>query len=549
MSRHKIFQNAVALHQQGQLDAATKIYLDIVNTDPNDAECWHMMGVIATQKQEHELAAELMKHALKLNPNNPVLLCNLGFALQAANQLQDALDCYDQAVAIDPNFAQAFYNRANAFKALGQTTNALQNYEQALALNPAYCEAHINSGLTHQELGQQHAALLHFQKAVALQPQLATAHLNCGNAFKALHQLQEALHSYDQAIAIDANYAQAHYNRGTVLQDQLELREAIACYDKAITLDNNYAQAHWNKANCLLLLGELSQAWPLYEWRWKTPSTGLTPRTFKQPLWLGQASVNNKTVLLHSEQGLGDTLQFCRYAQHVARLGARVIIEVPESLFGLLQGLPGVSQWIRQGDPLPDFDLHCPLLSLALALRTTLENIPTPEAYLQAQPDKQQIWSKKLAPKSRLRIGLVWSGSVHHANDQHRSLHLSQILAALPTDVDYVSLQKEIRPHDLPALKQAKHLQHFGDEITSFEDTAALCSLMDLVISVDTSVAHLSGALGQKTWVLLPYVPDWRWMLERTDSPWYLSMHLYRQNIQRDWMPVLEQVSAAITNL
>ena len=543
MSRRTKLQSAIALHQQGQLDAASQLYVDILSTDPQEAECWHMMGVIATQKNDPTLAVELMQHALTLQQGNAALHCNLGFALQATGQLQAALHSYDQAVACDPQFAQAFYNRANAHKALNHNAQALQDYKQALSINPAYCEAHLNAGLVCQDLDQQTQALAHFEQAIALQPQLASAHFNRGNALKALGQAQQALACYDQAIALDAHYAQAHYNRGTVLQDQLALEQAIASYDQAIAADPSYAQAHWNKANCLLLLGKLEQAWPLYEWRWQTPSTGLTARTFKQPLWLGQAPLHNQTILLHCEQGLGDTLQFCRFAQQLAQRGARVVLEVPPALFGLLQRLQGVSHCIQQGDPLPDFDWHCPLLSLPLALGVTLHNLPAQAPYLFADPQKLALWAQKLGARSGPRVGLVWSGSAQHANDKNRSLALSQLLAALPPLANCVSLQKEIRPHDAQTLQQTPQLLHFGDQLQDFEDTAALCSLMDLVISVDTSVAHLAGALGRPTWVLLPHVPDWRWMLNRSDSPWYSAMRLYRQDERRDWSTVLAQLA------
>jgi hypothetical protein len=248
--------------------------------------------------------------------------------------------------------------------------------------------------------------------------------------------------------------------------------------------------------------------------------------------------------LLHAEQGLGDTLQFCRYAQLVKNLGAQVLFEAPQILHPVLADLEGIDRLFKKGDPLPGFDLQCPLLSLPLAFKTTIATIPTPNAYLQSEPALVKSWADRLGERKMPRVGLVWSGNPGHGNDRNRSVSLATLLANLPAELDYVSLQKEIREADRLTLESSGNVRFFGPELKHFADTAALCDLMDIVISVDTSVAHLCGALGKPTWMLLPFCPDWRWLLERNDSPWYDSMVLYRQPSVGDWDSVFSRIAA-----
>jgi hypothetical protein len=324
------------------------------------------------------------------------------------------------------------------------------------------------------------------------------------------------------------------------------MEEALASFDRAIAIKPDYAEGYWNKSLGLLLAGDFAQGWELHEWRWKSETTlGLQSRNFPQRLWLGTEDIAGKTILLHAEQGLGDTIQFCRYARLVKALGAKVVLEVPKALRSLLSGLEGVDELVEQGEALPAFDYHCPLLSLPLAFKTDLTNVPGSRPYLAASPQKRDAWAQRLGAKSKPRAGLVWSGSTLHKNDHNRSLTLQQLLPHLPDCCEYLSLQKEVRDVD-KAVLEGSGIRHYGEELEDFTDTAALCELMDLVISVDTSVAHLAGAIGKETWVLLPYSPDWRWLLDRHDSPWYASMTLYRQDETREWPSVLRRMKSDI---
>ena len=338
------------------------------------------------------------------------------------------------------------------------------------------------------------------------------------------------------------------------LHDLKRFDEAIAHFDKALSLKPDYAEASWNKGLILLLQGDFENGLVLYESRWdfEKISAIVGRRLFEKPIWLGAESLNGKTILLYGEQGLGDFIQFCRYAKSVANLGAKVILETPGELASFMENLEGVSQLIIQGEELPFFDYQCPLLSLPLAFKTNLNSIPGTFAYINLDNHSNKImeWKSKLGSKLKPRVGLVWSGNPNHKNDHNRSLLLENILPYLPNHLEYICLQKEVREVDKLTLDSNSHILNFTSQLNDFLDTAALINNLDLVISVDTSVAHLSGALGRKTLVLLPAVPDWRWLLDREDSPWYPSMKLYRQNSFGDWNGVLDRVkSDLISNL
>jgi tetratricopeptide (TPR) repeat protein len=340
--------------------------------------------------------------------------------------------------------------------------------------------------------------------------------------------------------------AKALSNRGNTLHELKRFEEALASYDRALMLQPDYAEAHFNEAFCRLLIGDLDRGWKKHEWRWETAHQRNGKRNFAQPQWTGQQDIAGKTILLHAEQGFGDTIQFCRYVPHVVERAGRVILEVPKPLRELMSTLPGVAQIVSKGDPLPDFDIHCPLLSLPLAIGTRLETIPSATPYLRASKSAVMDWNARLGPRSRPRIGLAWSGHPMHKNDHNRSIGLSTLLPRLGLNATYVSLQKDVRVADTELLKERADILQFGDALGDFSDTAALISNLDLVISVDTSVAHLGGALAKPVWVLLPFVPDWRWLLDREDSPWYPTARLFRQDETRQWDNVIARVQAAL---
>jgi glycosyl transferase family 9 (putative heptosyltransferase) len=330
------------------------------------------------------------------------------------------------------------------------------------------------------------------------------------------------------------------------LREQRRFEEALACYDRALALRPGYVEAHSNEGMCRMLIGDFHRGWQKIEWGWIAARRRNAKRSFAQPQLFGSNKLEGKTVLLHAEQGFGDMIQFCRYAPLVAERGGRVILEVYEPLRELMGTLPGVAQIVTTGEPLPDFDMHCPLLSLPLALGAGSATILSQTPYLRASPPAVTEWNDRLGPRHRPRIGLAWSGRPSHDNDHNRSMRLSSLLAALAgCNATYVSLLQDVREDDAPVL-QGSNVLHFGKELKTYADTAALIANLDLVISVDTSVAHLAGALAKPLWILLPFTPDWRWLLDRDDSPWYPTARLFRQDETRGWDSVMTRVHAAL---
>ena len=508
------FQRAFGLHQSGQLAQAEALYQDILQKNPDHAEALHYLGVIAAQNKDPQKALALIKKAL----------------------------------AIKPDYVEAYYNCGNVLKDLRKYEAAVANYQQAIALHSTYAEAYANCGVALKAIHKYEEALACYDKAILINPSYLEAHYNRGNVLKELQRFEASIASYDKVIALKPDFATAYVNRGNALKELAQFDAALRSYDKALALHPGHAEGCWNKSLTLLLTGNFDEAWPLYEWRWKSANFSSSVRPFTQPLWRGKESIEGKTVLVHSEQGFGDTVQFCRYVKLLSDLGARVILEVYQPLANLLQHLDGLADLVVRGAELPPFDYHCPLLSLPLAFRTDLNSIPRTPGYIQANPVKLTKWRQILDSTGPL-VGLVWSGNPAHTNDHNRSIPLEKCLQMLSSGIQYVSLQKDVRDTDRKVLDSNPQIMHFENQLQDFSDTAALCELMDVVISVDSSVAHLSGALGTRTWILLPFVPDWRWMLDRTDSPWYPSVKLYRQSAFGFWDGIFSRINDDLKQL
>ena len=541
-------QEAVALHQSGQLDAAEIQYKQLLNLLPSHSTLLTNLGAIALQKGNLEDAVRIIGKSLKINPNQPIALNNQGNALKDLKRLDEALASYDRAIVLQPDYAVANYNRGITLQELKQLNEALASFDRAIVLKLDYAEAYSNRGNILKDLQRLDEALASYDRAIALKPDYADAYLNRGIILQELNQPEEALESYDCAIVLKPDYAEANCNRGATLQELNRLDEALASYDRAIALKPDYAIAYWNKSLLKILTGDYLEGWQLYEWRWKKEPLINSLRVYKQPLWLGTETLLNKTLLIYPEQGLGDYIQCIRYAVLVEQLGAKVILEVPLALMSLVSTLKGQFTLVESGKPLPDFDYHCPVMSLPLAFKTTVDTIPAQLPYLYADLDKKQQWQEKLGNKTVTRIGLVWSGSTIHKNDHNRSLLLQQLSSLLELPVEFHSLQKEVRAVDIDTLIAFHHIHQHQEELLDFSDTAALVDAMDIIISVDTSVAHLAGAMGKKVFILLPYAADYRWMLDRTDSPWYPTATLFRQPARDDWGSVVGEIKQLLIN-
>jgi tetratricopeptide (TPR) repeat protein len=507
------FEKAKELHQQGLLGQAQLIYESVLRMQPDHVDSLHFLGILHSQKMNYVQAISLIGKAIEIQSNNPAQYLNLGSAQQNINQFEAARASYEKALSIKSDYAPAYVSRASLFMTLHEYQSAIDDLDKAVRMDDNCIEAYYNLGYVHKELGN----------------------------------LEVAVENYDIAIELNPNFAEAYLGRGDAQLQLNNLQDGMFSIDKALAITPDYALANWAKSIAHLLSGDFSKGWILHEWRWKIGDSGNRIKRFSQPLWLGEESLQDKKILIFFDHGLGDGIQFSRYLKLVSELGAHVILEVPQSLFSLFQSLKGVDELVVAGRTLPYFDYYCPLLSLPLAFNTNIETIPSEMRYFDSDISKIEKWNKILGEKNRKRVGLVWSGNSQHKNDYNRSIRLADLLSHLSDDFEYVSLQQEVREHDLTALESTGKVRHFGPDIVDFSDTAALCELMDVVVSVDTSVAHLCGALGKPTWILIPYAPDWRWLLDRDDSPWYPTVSLYRQTRRGEWNDVIERIAANLT--
>ena len=572
-------RQGLAFHQQGRFAEAEHFYNEVLLHTPTHFDALHLLGVLALQTNRIRSGVELIAKALQLNPNSWGAHNNLGNGLKDLGRLDDALASFDEAITLKPDYADAYNNRGLVLRDLKRFADALASFDKAIALKQDYAEAYNNRGIAMKDLGRLNDARASFDKAIALKPDYVEAYNNRGNALKGLTRFADALADFDKAIVLKPDYAEAYYNRGVVLHDLQRLDDAVASFDKAIALKQDNADAYNNRGRalqelrrlddaiasfdmtialmpddaaayhnqslCFLQMGRFEQGWRLYEWRKKLQEP-FGNRLFSQPLWLG-ADLSDKTLFVHWEQGLGDTIQFCRYAKLLKVRGAKnVVMSVQEPLYQLLKQMSPEIQVVNQDDIPTTFDWHCPLMSLPLALGATLEAIPSEPRYIVSDERLRQTWNVRLPQRIKPRIGIVWRGGTKHKNDHNRSIDLPTLVPLFSTNAHWISLQKELRHSDLPLLQEPYQIVSYGEELKDFSDTAAVIDLLDLVITVDTSVAHLAGAMGRQVWILLPYNSDWRWLLDRDDTPWYPSARLFRQDNTRPWENVIARVHAAL---
>lgn len=444
--------------------------------------------------------------------------------------------------------AQALNNRGVVLELLRRDDEALASYDRAIALNPGFAVVHNTRGVLLERLGRTDEALISYEKSISCDSEFPEPYCNRGNILKVQDRWDEALANYDRAIDLKPSFAEAHNNRGILLVLLHRYDEALVAYDRALAAKPDYDVVHYNKSLILLLLGDYPLGWRCYEWRWKADLKDAA-FAFAQPLWLGDRPLGGRTLLLHAEQGLGDVIQMARYAPMAEALGAKVVLALPVDLIPLLRTLEGEFTFAPRGGTLPPFDLYCPMMSLPLAFKTTVDTIPAPIRYLRADSERQALWRERLGVRNRARVGLAWSGNPQHKNDRNRSLSLRTLSPLLALGMEFHSLQKEVRAEDQGVLTELPQLSLHADELGDFADTAALIAELDLVITVDTAVAHLAGALGKAVWILLSYDSDFRWMTERSDSPWYPTARLFRQPRRNDWPQVIAEVGAALSEI
>ena len=538
----RLFAAGLAHHQAGRLGEAETLYRETLAAQPDHADALHLLGVIASQVGRHDVAVDLIGRAIAHGGDPSHFHANLGLALAGLKRFDEALASFERALAARADYAEALCHRGDTLRQLGRLDEALASYDQALAARPDFAAAFSDRGNVLKAMRRFADALASYDRALALNPDFVGALSNRAVTLQALDRLDEALASCDRALALDADRVEALINRASVLQELRRFDEALATYDRAAAIAPDHAEAQTNRAFLLLLTGDFARGWPAYEWRRKLPSW--VERGFTQPEWSGE-DIAGKRLLLHAEQGFGDTIQFARYALLAAARGAQVTLAVQPPLVPLLAGLPGVAV-IPDRDPLPPFDRHCSLLSLPRAFATTLDTIPGGVPYVAAPADRIAAWAPHL-PQDGLRIGLAWSGHPANTKDHERSIpfaHLAPLLALPGTR--FVSLQKDVRTADADALERCADILDLRNDLRDFADTAAIIAQLDLVITVDTAVAHLAGAMGKPVWVLLPRVPDFRWLLDRDDSPWYPSARLFRKAGMDTWDALIARVAAEL---
>ncbi len=540
-------QEAVGLHRAGRLREADKLYARVLKAAPSHFDALHLSGLCKAQNGQMGEAYRLIAAALKVNARAPEAWLNFANVLHALKRDGEALDALDRALALRPDDANALENRGNALLSLGRPPEALASFDAALARDARRPGALIGRGSARAALGQLNEALADFDAALMLAPGHPSALYNRGNALFALGRYAPALAAFDAAHKAAPQHPQALNNRGRALQALDRHREAVESFDKALALQKDYADAHSNRALSLLTLGELRSGFAEYEWRWRRSGMSDTRRNYRGPLWLGEYPLGGKTILLHAEQGLGDTIQFARYVPLLARAGAKVVLEVQPVLKVLFATLPGALSVHARGEPLPAYDVHCPLGSLPLAFKTTPDTVPLDIPYLQADEARIAKWRPALEALPGKRVALAWAGNPAHPNDRNRSLAPELLEPLLALDgVSFVSLQPDLRERDREWLARHPQVRSLGNELADFADSAALLSLCDLTLAVDTALVHLAGALARPFWVLLPFAPDWRWVSPAGTSPWYPQARLFRQQALGDWTSVIANVCEAL---
>jgi tetratricopeptide (TPR) repeat protein len=576
----------IALAQQGRLDDAAAWFRHALTIDPNASAAHNNLGNILSMQGKFADAVACYRAALRSVPNDARTWNNLSNSLRQLNDLDEAIDTARRALSLDANFADAHTNLGIALEAKGdaELQNALFHCERAVQIRPELPEAQNNLGLIYRRLNRLDDAIACCREALRLRPDFAEAYNNLGTALLRQDNWEEAADCFRSALRLRPDLVMARVNLatyfwrqdrleegiahctealrqkpdlaaarniiGAILLKQGEFAEARTHFDEAIRLDPEFAEAHSNLAMVLLPLGEFERGWRAYEWRWKR--TDFVTRPFEMPIWDG-SPVAGKTVLLHAEQGLGDTLQFIRYVPVVKKLGATVVCACPKPLLPLLSRCAGIDKLMSQEEPAPKFDVHAPLLSLPGILGTTLSTIPADVPYLFADEKLVEKWRRELAVFPGFKVGIAWKGNSKHAMDRHRSMPLMQFAPLALDGVHLLSMQKGEGTEQLAGTAGRFAVTDLSPRLDvntgAFMDTAAVMKNLDLVITTDTAIAHLAGGLGVPVWVALPFVPDWRWLLDREDSPWYPTMRLFRQTVAGNWEDVFARMSAELEKL
>jgi len=573
------FLGVIAL-QFGDFQAAIKIINEAIDIMPNSAILFNNLGIAQKNLEYFDMAINSFNKAIQIKPDYAEAYSNRGNTLQNLQQLEEAVISYDKAIHINPDYAEALYNRGNVLQNLQQLEKAVISYDKAIHIKPNYAEALYNRGNALHNLQQLEQALNSYDEAIHIKPNYAEAFSNRGFTLQKLNKMASAIDSFDKAININPNYAEAHYNRGCVLQIIEKYDECVASFNKAISLNHEYCEAYYNlglallelkafdaaitnfdkvisnnpkflnayidKSLVLLLTGNLPAGFELYEWRRKINSKSTTFPVYPQSLWLGTESLKNKTILIWGEHDLRDTIQFCRYAELLNLLGAHVLLEVEKPLFKILASVKGVHQTFSMGDSLPKFDYQCPLMSLPLAFKTSLKTIPSQIPYIFPCEDGSKTWASQIGDNG---FKIAFSLDL---DDKSFPITLFEDIANI-NNVRLISLTNYEHLKHLGTLPIGLNIETledtFENESDPYLDSAAVLKRVDLFITTDTALAHLAGALGVRTWMPINYLPEWRWFLDRIDSPWYPNHRLFRQQVRGNWTSVFKEMAKELRTL
>lgn len=548
ISADQVFRQASLLRQNGRLAEAASICRSTIYNFPNDIRILNLIAILDLQQGMARDSLGWMERSLALESRQPEVWSNYATALEQQGRLAEALKAVDKAIALKPDYADAYANRANFLNLLGRPAEGLAACEEAMRRGAKSVAVYVNRGNALRNLMRFDEALVDFDRALKMAPDAMIVVNNRGHLLKDIGRPEESVAAFDQVIKSNPYFADGYVGRANALYDLRRYEECIRDYDTALTLAPDSADAKWNKAMVCLLTEDFDTGWALMEARWKGSVLSKAVRHFPQPELRDDTDVAGKTVLVYGEQGFGDTVQFSRYVPMLEARGAKVVFDVPAALKNLISTMPGEFRLFATGEDLPDADYQSALMSLPYIFHTRLESIPGETPYLSADPAKRAVWAEKLGQKKRPRVGLCWSGSSGRAPDYARSMPAKYLAPLMDLPVEFHCMQKEIRPKDAEAIAGWPITTH-ADELGNFADTAALMAHMDVVISVDTSVAHVAAATGRPVWLTIPWANEWRWLRERADSPWYPTMTFFRQPKWGDWDSIIAAIGERLKAL
>jgi tetratricopeptide (TPR) repeat protein len=548
------FAQALRHHEAGNRRKAETAYRRILRKDPGNGDALHMLGLLARDEGRGQRALQLFAKAIAAGPNRALYRKSEAQCLRALGRCEEAIESLKEAVGFEPDSVEGWSMLGNALRAAGRFDEAVTAHEKALALSPGYAEGWSNLGSVHKAAGRTEKAIEACRRAVALAPEHAELHYNLGNACLAAEHWREAAECYRETLQRTPKHARALANLGVAEREQGNLEPAVAHFREAIAVDPEYADAHWNMALAQLMRGESREGWQEYEWRLRIADFPV--RRHEGAIWDG-SPLAGQTILLHAEQGLGDSFQFIRFATVLKERGARVILECPAALVSVLRGAQGLDRVIGAGEALPPYDVQAPLLSLPHLLSKETEKEPgwgtERVPYIRAEATRVAAWKTRLGEGPEIKVGLCWQGNPNYRADQRRSIPLSMLmpLARMP-GVRLFSLQKGEGAEQLAELPKEARIENLGpmiDREGAFIDSAAILANLDLLITSDTAFPHLAGALGRRVWLLLASVPDWRWGLKGEAAPGYPTMRLFRQEKAGDWAGIVARVAEELKKL